>query len=300
MKHQNPIPTVHLYGQKDPGVTPDLLHCEPLIIRSREHKFKIKPHRHHGLSQIFYLKRGYGEANIDGDPTTVKAPCLIVIGEMCIHDFIWSSDVEGTVLSVANPLLESIEKALIKEQPVIRATVIMTVRREQLQLESILDLIHSEYNHAPADSRALVLSSLIQLLAIWLERNAPAKVNTASQQSRSAEYFNQFISLINRDFNSHRKVESYACELGITAPYLNSVCQQLVEKSALQMVHERVLLEAKRSLIYTVQTISEIAYELGFTDPAYFTRFFRRLTGLSPKQFREKQAADNGIRPAGS
>jgi len=105
------------------------------------------------------------------------------------------------------------------------------------------------------------------------------------------------MSLINRDFHSHRKVESYAAELGITAPYLNNVCQQLVEKSALQMVHERVLLEAKRSLIYTVQNISEIAYGLGFTDPAYFTRFFRRLTGLSPKQFREKQAADDQIRP---
>ena len=97
-------------------------------------------------------------------------------------------------------------------------------------------------------------------------------------------------------FNDPATTEIYTLSLHDALP----ICQQLVEKSALQMVHERVLLEAKRSLIYTVQTISEIAYELGFTDPAYFTRFFRRLTGLSPKQFREKQAADNGIRPAGS
>lgn len=291
MNPQQPIPTVHFYGQKELAVTPDLLHIEPLIIRSREHKFKIKPHRHHGLSQIFYLRQGCGEANIDGDPTTVKAPCLIVIGEMCIHDFVWSSDVDGSVLSVANPLLEAIEKVLNKEQPVIRATLIMTVRREQRQLESILNLIHFEYAHAPADSRALVLSSLLQLLAIWLERNAPEKVNTASLQSRSAEYFNQFMMLINRDFHEQRKVESYAAELGITAPYLNNLCQQLVEKTALQLVHERLVLEAKRSLIYTVQNISEIAYALGFTDPAYFTRFFRRLTGQSPKQFRESQSS---------
>ncbi|MBQ0785095.1 MAG: helix-turn-helix domain-containing protein [Amphritea sp.] len=289
MTHEHPIPTVHIYGQKELAVTPDLLHCEPLIIRSREHKFEIKPHRHHGLSQIFYLKRGHGEANIDGDPTTVKAPCLIVISEMSIHDFIWSDDVEGSVLSIANPLLESIEKSLNQEQPVIKATLIMTVRREQHQLESILDLLHFEYSHAPADSRALVLSSLMQLLAIWLERNAPDKINTASQQNRTAEYFNQFMALINRDFIEHRKIESYASELGITAPYLNLLCQQLVEKSALQLVHERVILEAKRNLIYTVQNISEIAYGLGFTDPAYFTRFFRRLTEQSPKQFRVKQ-----------
>ncbi|MEH6617909.1 MAG: helix-turn-helix domain-containing protein, partial [Porticoccus sp.] len=106
-------------------------------------------------------------------------------------------------------------------------------------------------------------------------------------QNRSTEYFNQFTLLINQDFSAHRKVESYARELGITAPYLNNLCQQLVQKNALHLIHERLLLEAKRNLIYTVLSISEIAYQLGFSDPAYFTRFFKRLTNQSPKEFRK-------------
>ncbi len=60
----------------------------------------------------------------------------------------------------------------------------------------------------------------------------------------------------------------------------------MVNKNALQLIHERVLLEAKRNLIYTVQSVSQISYGLGFNDPAYFSRFFKRLTGQPPKAFR--------------
>jgi len=293
MATNTPIPTVLLYGESDQAVTPDLLHCEPLSTRSRAHQFKIKPHRHHGLSQVFYLKQGSGKATLDGDPTTVKAPCLIVISEMCVHDFSWSEDVEGSVISIALPLLDSIEEHLGKDQLVIKSTLLMTTLQSQPELEAIIDLLFREYHRAQEDSRANALSSLVNLLAIWLERNAPNRRNEISQQNRSAQYFNRFSQLINQDFTKQRRIESYAEELGITAPYLNSICHQLVQKNALQLVHERLLLEAKRNLLYTVLSISEIAYQLGFNDPAYFTRFFKRMTGQSPKTFRNARKDDD-------
>ena len=288
MAQTHNIPTVQFYGEKDQNVTPDLLHCEPLITRSRAHQFSIRPHRHHGLSQIFYLKSGCGEANLDGDPTTIKGPCIILISEMCVHDFLWSEDVSGYVLSIANPLLEVVEQAVKKEQSVIKSTLIMTVRREQPQLESILELIQYEYNQPVINGRSEALGSLILLLGIWLERNAGQRHFSGNPQDKRSEYLNRYTDLINRDFIQHRKVESYAKELGITAPYLNNLCQQLVQRNALQLIHDRLLLEAKRHLIYTVLSISEIAYELGFNDPAYFNRFFKRLADLTPKQFRSQ------------
>ncbi|WP_417228140.1 helix-turn-helix domain-containing protein [Amphritea sp.] len=288
MGQSSEILTVQFYGDQEQYVTPDLLHCEPLITRSRAHQFTIRPHRHHGLSQIFYLQRGSGEANLDGDTTTIKGPCIIVISEMCVHDFLWSEDVSGMVLSIASPLLERVEQAVQKEQPVIKSTLIMTVRREQTQLESILNLIQHEYSQPIISGRSEALGSLVQLLGIWLERNAVHRHYLGNHQDRKSEYLNRFTDLINRDFAQHRKVESYAEELGITAPYLNSLCQKLIQRSALQLIHDRLLLEAKRHLIYTVTSINEIAYELGFNDPAYFNRFFKRLAQLTPKQFRSQ------------
>lgn len=77
-----------------------------------------------------------------------------------------------------------------------------------------------------------------------------------------------------------------ASELGITGTYLNLLCQRLTGCSALQVLHARIMLEARRLLIYTPLTIGQVADDLGFEDPAYFTRFFKRHAGVSPKAFR--------------
>ena len=70
---------------------------------------------------------------------------------------------------------------------------------------------------------------------------------------------------------------------------LNTLCRALAGQSALQIVHQRIVLEAKRDLIYTSLTINQLADSLGFADPAYFSRFFRRMTGLSPRDFRRRE-----------
>jgi AraC family transcriptional activator of pobA len=86
----------------------------------------------------------------------------------------------------------------------------------------------------------------------------------------------------------HEPVSDYASRLGITAAHLNALCRQAAGKSALALIHERMILEAKRNLVYTSMTIAVVADTIGFADPAYFTRFFRREVGMSPKEFRVK------------
>jgi len=286
------ILTTQRYGEHEESATLDMLHCEPLITRTRAHQFTIRPHRHSGLSQVFYLQKGSGEANLDGETTTVKAPCVMLISSMCIHDFVWTEDVAGTVLSISNVLLDELQKRNNSEQLVIQSTLIMDVSTQRPQLESMLELIQYEYNQPQVEGRSQALSSLLQLLAIWLERNAAQRYLSGSSKDKKSDYLSRFSALINRDFAQQRKVQSYAQELGITAPYLNSLCQQLVGNSALHLIHQRLLLEAKRHLIYTVLSVSEIAYALGFNDPAYFTRFFKRLCEQTPKQFRTQALSE--------
>nr|AIK66560.1 transcriptional regulator AraC family [Arhodomonas sp. Seminole] len=96
----------------------------------------------------------------------------------------------------------------------------------------------------------------------------------------------RFQALVEDRYREQPSVEALAGELGITAAHLNTLCRRLTGRSPLQLLHERVLLEAKRELTYTNLTISRIADGLGFSEPAYFTRFFKRMTGLSPRAFR--------------
>jgi len=279
------IPTVQLYGEQDLQQTPDYLHCEPLITRSRAHRFKIRPHRHPGIVQVFHLRTGSGEANIDGQSLSVQAPMLILISQMSVHDFLWSEDVSGTVLSVSTARLERSESA--GAAPADTALVRLTPGNRQI--ERLMEMLLQEYRSTPDRERDRALQALIDLLAIAIARLRPDRLGAQSRRHRGQAHLQQFLELVNRDYVTQRTVESYAGELGITAPYLNQLCRESTGRHALQIVHERIALEARRYLIYTALRISEIADRLGFADPAYFTRFFRRQSGLSPREFRRRQ-----------
>jgi AraC family transcriptional activator of pobA len=80
----------------------------------------------------------------------------------------------------------------------------------------------------------------------------------------------------------------YAATLGISAPHLNSICKRYGGRSALQIIHDRLMLAARRGLAYTDVSVACIARNLGFADPAYFTRFFRRAEGVTPSAFRRQ------------
>jgi AraC family transcriptional activator of pobA len=103
---------------------------------------------------------------------------------------------------------------------------------------------------------------------------------------RAREHLAGFVALVDENFSKHTTLDHYAARLDISTAHLNAICRQMSGRSALQLIHERLILEARRELIYTSMTIKEISELLGFTDPAYFTRFFKRQMGVSPKDFR--------------
>lgn len=94
--------------------------------------------------------------------------------------------------------------------------------------------------------------------------------------------------LIEERYKATRQVQEYAGQLGVSANYLNVLVRKHLGKSALSLINERVILEIKRRLLRTEKGISEIAYELGFDELSYFSRFFKRHTGMTPVAFREK------------
>ncbi|PWB33350.1 hypothetical protein DCO48_10300 [Pseudomonas sp. SDI] len=104
-----------------------------------------------------------------------------------------------------------------------------------------------------------------------------------------SSHLQRFNQLIERQFRQQPSIEPLAHQVGVSLASLNSLCRQLAGQSALQILPQRLLLEAKRDLIYTRLTINQLSDSLGFAEPAYFLRFFRRLTGLSPREFRRRE-----------
>jgi AraC family transcriptional activator of pobA len=281
------VPTFSLYGEHQ-WPTPDLLHWESVAERSAIHNWAIKPHRHANLCQVLLLSEGEASANIDGRQLRLKLPCLLVIPQLCVHGFQFSPDINGHVLTLASPLLQIIADNLGESASLLQLSAIISVDESSArQLTGLLDNIAQEYKQQ-REFRDFALRSLVSQLVLWIVRHNNL-INDIKTPANGKQYFSKFMQLVENCFREHLALEVYAKALGISKPHLNSICRQIAKHSALQLIHQRILLEAKRNLVYTVMTVGEISDTLGFSEPPYFTRFFKRLTGCSPLEFRQRQ-----------
>jgi len=279
------IPDFTFYGEPQRSMTLEMLHCEPLVERSRQHNWKIKPHRHSGITQLFYLQQGSAEAHLDGILTQLSPPCVLVVPEGCVHDFNWTENAEGQVLSIAAPLLTKITQPLGAEGKSLKTAAVYNVSAHRQLVDSLFSSIAADYRQT-LPTREIMLETLLTALVIYLSRQAEPAAATPDRQDRSRMHIAAFMQLVEKHYDEHWPVARYAEHLGITPPHLNTICRKLNQQSALEVVHQRLLLEAKRNLIYTGRTIAEIAYQLGFSDPSHFTRFFKNKSGENPRAFR--------------
>jgi len=97
-----------------------------------------------------------------------------------------------------------------------------------------------------------------------------------------------FIESVELHFREQRSAGFYASELSLSAKRLNELTKESFGKTISQIINDRLILEAKRELSAFEKPIKEISYELGFSEPSYFTRFFGKQTGFSPEDFRKK------------
>jgi AraC-like DNA-binding protein len=97
----------------------------------------------------------------------------------------------------------------------------------------------------------------------------------------------KFINLIDENYTKRISVSSYANSLLITSRTLSDLTHQLLNKTPSQMIQERIILEIQRLLLHSDLNINQIGYRLGFDDPSYFVKYFKKHTKISPSEFRK-------------
>ncbi|WKV83176.1 helix-turn-helix domain-containing protein [Pseudomonas sp. B24_DOA] len=285
------IPVFKLYGESLDWPTPDLLHCETISSRSREHHWEIKPHRHADLCQLLFVYKGQAELEIEGQRTQLETPAIQVLPPLSVHGFRFSEDVEGFIVTLATPLINHLQAQLGDSVHALARAENYPAGKDGDYLNSLFSALQAEYNgHQPA--REMLMHSLVSVIMVWVSRQAIVRHKASQRPQRQREYLNGFIQLVEETYRQHVKVEDLAHRLGISVSHLNGTCRELAGQPALQIMHERQLLEAKRLLTYTSMTIYEMSELLGFSDPTNFTRLFRRRVGISPKAFRDRLKAE--------
>lgn len=150
-------------------------------------------------------------------------------------------------------------------------------------LEKIFSLIHEEADAVPVN--LIIIKSLLHVL---LAKLINFKQSPLIEPSLNKKRVLDFLHLVQSHYATERRVEFYASCLNICTKRLNQILQKSIGKTATQLLHMVLVLEAKRYLIQGKYSVKEVAHILGFEDRAYFSRFFKRNTGISPEYFKEK------------
>lgn len=149
--------------------------------------------------------------------------------------------------------------------------------------------IEAEFGKLQNDSPHLIRSMLYQLM-IRLNRAYAEQHDAVSDDTRLNPVVFKFRKAVDQHFMGLKTVEEYADLLQISPGHLNKICKQFLNKNASSVIKERMMLEAKRLILYSGKTITEIAYELNFEDSSNFSRFFSSLQQESPVEFRDRLA----------
>ena len=305
------IPSFFLYGEAPlPGQ--ELLHIEAVESRSRLHHWEISPHVHAGLYQVLWLQRGAAEVMLDEWVHEVQDTAAIVVPPGVVHGFRFAPDTDGLVLTLSARFLVEGDFQAVGE-----AFRSLFVAPRLLRLGAGGQAGHDTHDgkagpagdegHAPDEAQRLsaLLHELAQEFAqpgaadspvpgwlaravIWRLAQACAR-DDAPQGGRGHRHqalFTRFLMLLEQHFLEHWPLERYASQLGLSTQRLNRLTRTESGRSALELIHERLTREACRRLTYIAAPVASLAIDLGFEDPAYFSRFFKRRTGSSPARWR--------------
>ncbi len=298
------IPNIILgqdYDSKYDNVT---IHYDELEKLSHFFGHNMPPHRHAQYLQIHFIRSGVVDFHIDDSIYHVNAPCCFLTPPSSPHSFHIENNASGHVLTIHQSLLTQLFSDGLQQQSSQKGILAIGLEENKLSIseikqwkfiKQIFEQISIEWQ-AHNLSKQLVLSNLVQLLIIQLvrlsseETNLSSTINKVSQ--RDTKVFNQFTDLVDRYYSHHWLLPSYIDEIGVSESRLNIICQRIARHSPKKVIHHRLMLEIKRLLAFTTLSINDICYQTGFSDPAYFSRFFKKHTGKTAMVYRKSQSSN--------
>lgn len=275
------IKNFNLYG--DARNLPDVVHCESIAARSVLHNWEFTPHRHTRLHQVLVIDQGGGRAELDGHVHALSRASLVNVPVGCVHAFSFREQTQGWVVTLGQEILD---ESLKQAEGVMQVLSTPSVAQVTRQIRDLVDDLVKE--HASLSfARAHILRAMSGLLVGQVAR-VISRGGKLSETAPGPDLKRRFEALLDDQFYKQHSVAAYADMLAVTPGHLSRVMRQSTGLPASLVIEERIVREARRHLAYTSLSIAEIAYALGFIDPAYFTRVFTRSTGVSPRGFRQQ------------
>src|SRR6185312_1447892 len=248
----------------------------------KKHIRKTNPHKHNSYFEIIYLSAGSGRHIIDTRQFEVHPPVLYFIRKEQVHYWELDNEPTGFVIIIKKSFLsDSLDNKLKSLFYKLSTYNSLTIEHSSV-IATLFELLSKENEFVEEENSPVIEGLLKALLAKIAEKATPVLNNKAIK----SDLYQSFVNLLNVEQTRKQSIQYYASKLNTSPQNLNAICRKSVNLSATKVFEEFIISEARRLLLYTSNTISEIAFALDFIDSSHFGKYFKRATGQTPMVFR--------------
>ena len=249
-------------------------------------------HRH-DFHSILYIDRGQSEQEIDFEEYSIGPNQVAVIPTKSIHWEKKRTPLKGFVIVFKDEFFSLVQKELLngflQYAIATRKLVIPVPPAGKDNLLRYFQLLYEEQAQGNHQNQIFLLQNLMLALLNKLEALSQQQ-HLPPSFIKQRSLFQKFISLVEEKYSSQKTLSFYVTHLQTTSRKLNKVLKETIGQTAQDFIIDRVLLEAKRELSFSNKSIKEVAYALGYNNPFYFSRIFKKRVGYSPEEFRQQFA----------
>ena len=253
------------------------------------------PAHRHNFHEIIFVLAGHGRHTIDGESAMLSPHSVALIAKGQVHQFEYSSDLSIYLLRFTDDFLPA---GLVSPTWDYHAMLFNHLGFNQtlpLQPPAVEDLVRclELMEHEVAQGKSFqhytALRHLLAVLVIRLGRAVEDALCPTVQQREAIGFYQAFVPLLEQHYADRHDVQFYADSLHLSPIKLSRQLQAILGKGTKQIIDERIVLEARRRLWYTEQTVGEIAYALGYSDQFHLSKTFKRIVGVSPQEYRDQR-----------
>lgn len=274
------------------SIDPDFPFVMTQFAKMHDRAQATSPHRH-DYFEILFIEDGGGKHIIDYESYDIQTPAFYFLSKGQIHFWDLNKPLKGKVLLFPREFfIPPTGKSFNHEDDMVifnslsNAPFVCIDDTNSIKINELLNNINDEYLRKSDCSlsilRAYVHILLVSLLRIYAKNQPNNILDTTNTMVR------KFRQLVSENYLSIRSVQEYADLIGISATHLRDTVKDISGYSPGQLIRQEIIFEAKRRLANTELTTAEIGYALNFDDNSYFSKFFKREVGKSPKSYREE------------
>lgn len=289
MKKADCLPLIYASKNLTPGLSFEIRPLESVIKYDEPIPSQIFSHDYF---EILWITQGTGLYRVDMQQFTISPNQLFCIRPGEVHLIESGEDLEGYIISFTRNFLgmNDMDPDVVHPGGIYQLfdrCKAIQVSNDTADMALIMEKMLKEFNNLDL-FRLELLKRYFKIFLIYLSRQLE-ETSLMTTQTRSLGLVQKFMELLNANFKEMRMVADYARQLAVTPNYLNESIKKATGYPASYHIRQRIALEAKRQAAYSDVCMKEVAYHLGFSDSAHFSKFFKNTTGMNFTDFKKEK-----------